>query len=124
MSERAPTVYYDGACPLCSAEIAFYRRRTGDVEFVDVSDPATPLPEGVTREAALARFHVRDGEGRMRSGADGFATLWRAVPGWGWLGRLEGVPGIRAVMEGAYRVFLRLRPGLVRLFVRLQRGRG
>ncbi|NJL07677.1 MAG: DUF393 domain-containing protein, partial [Methylacidiphilales bacterium] len=63
------SVLFDGACTLCRAEISHYRRQEGAAAlcFVDVSQPDAPLPEGVTREAVLARFHVVEGE-RIVSG--------------------------------------------------------
>lgn len=114
------TVLYDGACPLCRAEVGIYR----DLEpkqplgFVDVSDPDTPLPPGLPaglrRNELLARFHVRHADGRIESGARAFIAMWERLPYWrvlAWFGRL---PGMTAVMELAYRGFLRIRPALQR----------
>jgi predicted DCC family thiol-disulfide oxidoreductase YuxK len=56
---RAVTVFYDGACPLCSAEIGFYRRRRGAdrVGWVDVSAcQAENVTAGLTRDQALRRM--------------------------------------------------------------------
>jgi hypothetical protein len=39
------------------------------VRFADVNDAARPLPVGTTHEQLLARFHVRDANGRLLSGA-------------------------------------------------------
>lgn len=104
-----PTVYYDGACPLCRREIGFYRGRNEDAaEWVDVSRDA-PGAE-LSKEDALARFHVRRADGSLVSGAEGFFELWRAMPGWRHLARLSAVPGVLPVTERAYRGFLRVRP--------------
>ena len=97
MSERpdAMTVYYDGECPLCRAEIGHYRacRGADAVSFVDVSKPdADPGPD-LPREAAMARFHVRDAEGRLVSGAAGFAALWSVLPAWRPAARIGPPPG-------------------------------
>lgn len=103
---RACTVYFDGSCPICSAEIAWYQRRAGeDVTFVDVSGDSAPAPD-LTREAAMARFHVRDENGRLVSGAPAFIALWRRVPGIRWAGRLATVPPIPWILERGYRLFL------------------
>lgn len=104
-------VYYDGACPVCSREIATYRRARGAeaLNFVDVSQPDAALAPGLTRAAALARMHVRQADGRMASGAAAFAALWRALPGWAWLGRIAALPVIAPTLELGYRGFLRLR---------------
>jgi predicted DCC family thiol-disulfide oxidoreductase YuxK len=107
-----PAVYYDGACPVCRREIAHYRARSGaeTIEWIDVAACAPEaLPEGLTREQALARFHVRGEDGTVTSGARAFATLWRALPGFRWLGRLVGSRPIAPLAEVAYRLFLRLR---------------
>jgi predicted DCC family thiol-disulfide oxidoreductase YuxK len=116
------TVYFDGSCPLCRAEIDHYRRCRGadGIAFVDVS-AGTAAPD-LSCAVALARFHVRDGEGRLHSGAAAFARLWRALPGWRWLGRVVGTPVLLPVAELAYRGFLPVRPHLSRLFARM-RGR-
>ena len=115
------SVYFDGACPLCTAEIAVYRRRSEDVAFVDVSDPATGLPADLPRALALSRFHVREPDGELLSGAAAFAALWRRTPGFRWLGRLAALPGLSLLFEGAYRGFLVIRPAIQRLVRRAGR---
>ncbi len=111
------TVYFDGSCPLCRREIDFYRRRaTGRaIEWIDVS-AANEVGEGLSCQTALARFHVRLADGSLVSGGLAFATLWRHIPGWRWLGRLGSVPPLSWILELGYRAFLPLRPRLQRLF--------
>lgn len=120
-------IYYDGGCPLCRAEIDHYRRCQGAdrLDFVDVGHGASApdLGAGLDRGAALARFHVRDADGQLVSGAAAFARLWRALPGWRWLGRLVdlrifGVRPVLPIAEAAYRLSLPLRPRLARLLAR------
>ena len=117
------TVLYDGSCPLCRREIGVYRglQPSTPVCFADVSDPVQPLPTGTTREQLMARFHVRDTEGCLQSGALAFLTLWAALPGWRWLARFGRLPGAAWSMERVYVLFLRLRPSLQRWASRLDR---
>ena len=110
------TVLYDGACPLCRREIGLYRglQPQTPVCWADVSDPASALPEGTSRAQLLARFHVRDSQGHLLSGARAFLALWAALPGWRWLALAGRVPGVVWAMERLYRLFLRVRPVLQR----------
>ena len=129
MSEKPAelTVYYDGACTLCRAEIAHYKKQDGAeaISFVDVcaAEPGA-LGADLGREAALARFHVREPDGRLTSGAAGFARVWQVLPRWRWAARVARLPGVLLVLEGLYRAFLPLRPSVSRAFGRLQRWRG
>ena len=122
-SAPALTVLYDGACPLCRREIGVYRglQSSTAVCFADVSDIAQPLPPGTTREQLLARFHVRNADGRLLSGAQAFLALWAALPGWRWLALAGRLPGVAWAMEHVYRLFLRVRPALQRCASRLDR---
>lgn len=107
-----PLVLYDGACPLCSREIAHYRRRRGsdEIDWMDVADPDNdPGVFGIARAQALARFHVRDRAGVWHTGAAGFACLWSALPAYRWLGRFAGLPGVMRLLEWGYQRFLRWR---------------
>ena len=110
------TVWFDGGCPLCRREIALIRRldRRGRIEFVDVSGPA-PAGCPASRTALLARFHAREGD-RLLSGAAAFAAMWRAIPVLRPLGEAARFPPLLALLEFAYRGFLRVRPALQRRF--------
>lgn len=111
------TVYYDGACPLCSREIAHYRSMAGaeHIHWQDVADASSThgdakLADDLTREAALARMHVRDADGQLISGAAAFAQMWQMFPKTRWLGRVAATRPALWVLEPAYRGFLALRP--------------
>lgn len=119
------TIYYDGACPLCRAEIGQYARldQDGALDLVNVADPASVLPEGTSRAEALARFHAMSADGRLLSGARAFVEVWQNLPGWRWLARFSRLPGAIWLMEAGYRLFLPLRPVIVRLFVAVTRRR-
>lgn len=109
---RKSTVYFDGSCPVCRAEIAYYRRRdqAGALCFVDISESGAATPEGVTRQRALGRFHVRASDGRVRSGAAAFVEVWSRLPEWCWLARAASLPGALAALELGYRILLPVRP--------------
>jgi predicted DCC family thiol-disulfide oxidoreductase YuxK len=110
----ALTVFHDGACPLCAAEIRLLRRldRGGRLAFVDVAPPeaapACPLPQATL----LARFHVQRPSGEMLSGARAFFAAWSLLPGLGWLSAIARVPPLVWLAEGAYGLFLKVRPTL------------
>jgi predicted DCC family thiol-disulfide oxidoreductase YuxK len=106
------TVYYDGACPICSREIAQYRRFQGAewLDFVDVTACGeNGLGPDLSRDAALARMHVRRADGSLASGAAAFAEIWQQLPRFAWAGRLAASPVVLPVLEIGYRVFLRVR---------------
>ncbi|MEQ8406548.1 MAG: DUF393 domain-containing protein [Oceanicaulis sp.] len=109
--EARPQVYFDGACPLCRAEIGLYQRQGAEAEFIDISR-GEGAPEEVGCDAALKRFHVRRSDARLLSGAAAFAELWKATPGWRWLGRIGAVPPFVWIGEGLYRAFLVIRPAI------------
>ncbi|TQS74069.1 DUF393 domain-containing protein [Rhodobacteraceae bacterium] len=114
-------VYYDGSCPLCSAEIAHYKRqdRAHRLDFVDVSrEGVNPGPD-LAPANAMKRFHVRQKDGTLLSGAKAFAAIWHVLPGWKWAARLAQVPGMTAAMELGYKAFLPVRPILSRGLVAL-----
>lgn len=121
-SRSSLTVYHDGRCPLCAAEIAQYRQAEGAdaITFVDASSASRneDLTAGLSADLALSRFHVRDEAGQLISGAAAFALLWRTLPRWRWLGRLVGSPAVLPLAERAYTLVLPLRPPLARLLVR------
>jgi predicted DCC family thiol-disulfide oxidoreductase YuxK len=122
MATEAPdlTVFYDGSCPLCRAEIGYYARadEEGRLRFIDVAHSTADPACGLSRQQAMSRFHVLRADGTLVSGADAFVTVWRRLPRWRWVAWLAGAPGVKIVLEGAYRLLLRLRPTLSRMLKR------
>ncbi len=107
------TVYFDGACPVCSREIATYQRLRGGetVTWIDASscDDAT-LGDGLDRKAALQRLTIRDANGQLVSGAAAFVQIWTHLPAFAWATPLLSTRPVLAVLEVCYKLFLRIRP--------------
>ena len=115
------TVYFDGSCSLCSAEIGYYRRKDQGraLCFVDISETGAAAPDGITKERAMRRVHVRASDGRLLSGAAAFVEVWTHLPKWRWAARAASLPGALAALELGYRMFLPVRPFISRLFGRV-----
>lgn len=112
---QSVTVWFDGNCPLCRREIALMQRldRRGAIRFLDVAKgEGGTCP--VDRADLLARFHAME-DGRLLSGAAAFAAMWRAIPLLRPIGLLARNAAVLAMLESAYRQFLRIRPRLQRL---------
>ena len=117
------TVYFDGSCSLCRAEIEHYRRedKAGALRFVDISETGSKPPEGISRERAMERFHVRASDGRVLSGAVAFVEVWTCLPRWRWAARVASLPGALIALETGYKLFLPVRPLISRFFGRVLR---
>ncbi len=95
------TVFYDGGCSVWRTRIAIYkmeaRRADLSIDWRDLNAEPGALAElGIGEEAARRRLHVLDPDGNLLSGADAFALLWSALPGYRRLGRLIAAPGFNA----------------------------
>jgi len=99
------TVLYDGSCGLCRESVARVRRMDsrGRIELVDLHDSAVAhrFPQ-VDREEALRWMQAVDRRGRVHSGADAWARIGLALPGWKLLAWLLLVPGIHFVAQRVY----------------------
>jgi len=100
-------VYYNGACPVCRAEIEGYARlcaaQATDVRFVDsTQNPDALAAQGLRREHLEQRLYLRDAHGRIVSGIPAMLALWSRVPGQQWLVRVVNLPVIRPLAALAY----------------------
>ena len=103
------TVFYDGECPVCRIEVAFYERYDPEARllWIDIAKCAgAELPVGKTRDELLRRFHVIDGNGNWHIGVDAFAVIWSELPGFRYFTWLFRTPGLRQLAGLSYRGFL------------------
>lgn len=112
ISKHCATVFYDGGCPLCRAEIQTYQKAKGAdrVCWVDANVCyESDLGEGLNRSSALARLHVRQANGDLVSGARAFVVIWQTLPHWRWLALISKMPGMLPLIELTYLSFLKFR---------------
>lgn len=94
------TVLYNAECPICSREIAVYRRAA---ERDGLPLAFQPLHEadldawGLTDEAARRRLHLRLPDGKLHAGIPAFVALWARMPRMRWLARLVALPVVRSL---------------------------
>ncbi|GHD65816.1 thiol-disulfide oxidoreductase DCC family protein [Jeongeupia chitinilytica] len=105
------TLYYDGLCPFCAAEMQRLHRwdRGGQLGFVDISQAGfDPAELGVDMAALGRELHGRDANGRMLVGIDTMLAAYTLV-GRGWLVAPLRVAVFRPHLARWYRRFARNR---------------
>jgi len=115
--ERKTTVYYDGLCLVCSAEINHYKRRNVDdrVAFVDICAAGfDPAKEGLDPRLIHKIMHVRRRDGTMATRVEAFIEIWENFPGYRWAARVARWKPVRFVLELGYSSFVVIRPWLPR----------
>ena len=121
----ALTIYYDGLCPLCQAEILFLKSRNRQrlLNFIDLQEPSFDARlHQVSCAEAMAKIHGRLANGEMLIGVAVFAEAYRRT-GLTLLAWLLSRIWARQFFDPVYLIFARHRhaisrtlgPGLLRL---------
>ena len=108
------TIYYDGECPLCLAEIHFLKNRNtlGLLEFVDVAAPQyDESAHQLTCKLALATMQGRLGDGTQLEGIPVFAEAYKRanLPKLAWLFSRSW---LKPFLNASYYVFAKYRHGV------------
>jgi predicted DCC family thiol-disulfide oxidoreductase YuxK len=108
------TMYYDGKCPLCLAEIHFLKSRntSGHLEFVDVTAPQfDEETHQLSCKLALATMQGRLADGTQLEGIPVFAEVYKRanLPTLAWL---FSRPWLTPILNVAYKLFAIYRHGI------------
>lgn len=79
------TIYYDGACRLCDAEMTNLKLPNFDnkLRFVNLNEvDASGLPEGVSWQMAMSLIQAKRADGQIVSGVEVFRWAYEAVGGY------------------------------------------
>ena len=112
------TLFYDGACPLCQAEILFLsgRNQADLLGFVDINSKAyDPLKVGVSCEEALAAMYGQYADGTLINGVTVFPEAYRRadLPTLAWIFSRKS---IQPILKMGYRFFAKNRHAISRVF--------
>ena len=117
------TVYFDGLCPLCVAEINQLQQLNADghlqFEGIHAPDFSIRFPH-IDPESADRVLHAEYADGTLIYGLDVTHQIWRAVNQKRWLVILRW-PLIRWFADIAYRIFARNRYSLSYLLTGVRR---
>ena len=107
-------VFYDGQCPLCSAEIDHYRRidKSSEIQWLDLHHNTASLAEyDIGFDQAMGELHAviyaADKSGTIVTGVDSFLEIWKRLDRYRWLSHLVGWRPVKYLTEYAYKVFAR-----------------
>ena len=113
MSENTITVFYDGACGVCSKEMKYYMSIADHkVRFVNISAPDFNAEDFGKSDADFQReLHVCDQQGTFYTGVEAFRKLWDALPSpfYPLLSTCVGLPLINFTARCGYSIFARYR---------------
>ena len=119
MSSNLPklTLFYDGACPLCQAEILFLssRNQADLLGFIDInSDKYDPLKVGVSCEEALAAMYGQYTDGTLINGPAVFPEAYRRanLPTLAWIFSRKTM---QPALQIGYRFFAKNRHAISRV---------
>ena len=105
------SLFYDGACPLCQAEILFLsgRNQADLLEFIDInSEKYDPKKVGVSCEEALAAMYGQYADGTLISGPAVFPAAYQRadLPKLAWFFSRKS---LQPALQIGYRFFAKNR---------------
>ncbi len=108
------TLYYDGQCPLCMAEVEFLQSRNaqGQLAFVDVTQTGFEAADHhISCEAAMAQIHGRTADGQLLVGVPVFAAAYKLarLPVLAWL---LSRSWLMPILQPAYVLFAKHRQAI------------
>jgi len=111
--EKSLNVYYDGACHLCSREVAAYLAadsentlRAVDISAADFDAQA----EGLNKLRANKYFHVKTADGRVLEGVEAFSAIWDTLGVFKRINWVSKTKFGKPVMNFFYKIFAEIRP--------------
>ena len=112
------TLFYDGLCPLCQAEIIFLssRNQAGLLNFIDIhSEKYSAEVVGVSCQQALDSMYAQYEDGELINGVDVFSAAYERanLPKLAWL---FSRPSLRPVLMKAYHCFAKNRHAISAMF--------
>jgi predicted DCC family thiol-disulfide oxidoreductase YuxK len=111
------TLFYDGACPLCQAEIQFLSRRNqaGLLDFVDINSERFDADSiGISCEQALAAMYGQYANGVLIQGVAVFPEAYRRadLPFLAWMFSRKI---LQPILQMGYRFFAKNRHAISKL---------
>jgi predicted DCC family thiol-disulfide oxidoreductase YuxK len=110
-TEASLEVFFDGACPFCTREVAVLRRldRKGRVRFTDLAAQGfDPAVAGVPMADLMDRIHARLPDGGVVAGVEVFRRIY-TILGFGPLVAATRLPGLSQLLDVGYRWFAKNR---------------
>ncbi len=112
------SLFYDGACPLCQAEITFLSRRNnaGLLDFVDINSQFyDPHTKGVSCDQALASMYGQYANGELINGVSVFSEAYRRadLPFLVWVFSQKA---LQPLLQISYSFFARNRHTISKIF--------
>jgi predicted DCC family thiol-disulfide oxidoreductase YuxK len=68
-------VYFNGSCNICNAEISHYKKKTCNINYVDISKNKDEHINHLSKKELFRRMHVYH-DGKIVSGSESFLVLW------------------------------------------------
>lgn len=102
------TLYYDGACPLCSAEIGKLERYTKDELILRDIHELGDDEIAPDKALLLSRLHLKTADGKWITGLQANIRAWQHTP-FRHLWRMLDWPLISPVSHWFYELWLRKR---------------
>lgn len=120
MTDWSIKILYDGACPICSTEMNFLKRKdkTNRILLEDISKTDLDVSKVGKSKEELNRFiHAILPDGKIISGVEVFRQAYSIV-GLGFLLWPTTLPIIRQLADCAYSIFAKFRLPISRLLGR------
>jgi predicted DCC family thiol-disulfide oxidoreductase YuxK len=105
MNATAGTLFFDGACGMCtrSRDLLLRFNRTGNVQTETLQSPGTAQRLGITPTSLLDSVRWLDASGTVYSGAEAANAAFSAAVGTRIPLAIYRIPGIRFIEDAVYR---------------------